>query len=168
MKRIVIIIGAILFIVILSVYFFVINKKNQNNSDISSSQENKESLIDKTQERITIETNEGTVQINNIYKEGGELFKGGITFKESSDYYISFDEVSQSFSIAIMNAEDLYGARARAEEEFVRTLGITNEQACKLKVDLGVPYNVNPQLPADNYGLSFCPNGKDFDAIKGL
>lgn len=168
MKRTAIIIGAIMFIVVLSIYFFVMNKKNQNEGNVPSDQENNESLINKTQEKITIETNEGTVQIDNIYKEGGELFKGGITFKESSDYYISFDEASQSFSIAIMNAEDLYGARARAEEEFVRVLGITNEQACELKVDLGVPYNVNPQLPADNYGLSFCPNGKDFDAIKGL
>lgn len=162
MKKVIIIIFTCLAVAVVVTYF-VVSRETQL--------QNKENSLEFPKEfgdKIFIKTDSGDVQINNIYKVGGEVFEEGVTFKENPDYYISFSESDHSFSIAIVNPDDLRGSREKAEKEFIITLGITEKEACELDVKLGVPYSADVRLAEKNYGLSFCPDGKDFEEIKGL
>lgn len=47
-------------------------------------------------------------------------------------------------------------ARAEAEQAFLQKLGVTPEQACRLKVTISTPVFVNPEESKQTYGLSFC------------
>ena len=49
--------------------------------------------------------------------------------------------------------------RPQMEKDFLKTLGISEADACKLKVITNVPYDVNPDTAGIDYGLSFCPTG---------
>jgi len=111
---------------------------------------------------IHIQTPAGEVVINNIYKDAINTYSdGGVSFKNNNDYYIAYYPQDQGFIITIEN-QDIQTARQKAEADFVQTLGITQQQACQLRVSLGVPVSINEQASGGNYGLSFCPNGKPF------
>jgi len=111
---------------------------------------------------IHLQTSGGEVIINNIYKNAINTYSdGGVSFKDNNDYYIAYYPQDQGFIVTIENP-DIQTARQKAEADFVQTLGITQAQACQLRVSLGVPVSVNEQASGGNYGLSFCPNGKPF------
>lgn len=164
-KKTLILTGLVLVICIFTALFFVITSKNKqgervNELEIPSDKKSGESFI--------IETETEKIQINNIYKNGGELYEGGITFRDNKDFSITYSESDQSFAIVIETTDNLVGVRNKAEKELLDALGISKEKACELTVLLQVPYSVNPELSGTNYGLSFCPNGKYFEEIKGL
>jgi hypothetical protein len=81
------------------------------------------------------------------------------SIKESIDYNIEFQPAIPRFFIGLQG-NDLYTARENAEQGFLDKLGITKEDACRIKVTLGVHYSVNERASGVNYGLSFCPDGK--------
>jgi len=164
-KKIIILLGVVLVVGIFIALFFILTNKGQQVSqtgelEVPSDKKNAESFI--------IEAPTEKVQINNIYKSGGELYEGGITFRDNKDFSITYAESDQSFIIVIETTEDLIGVRNRAEQELLSALGINKEQACELAVLLQVPYSVSADLSGTNYGLSFCPDGKYFEEIKGL
>lgn len=115
----------------------------------------------KNSNKITINTGKEKIEVNNVYKNPVEIFKSGVEFKKNSDYLIDYYSPDQLFVIVITNL-NIGEARKRAEKDFLDTLGINQEQACKLNVQLGVPFNVNENAAGINYGLSFCPNGIAF------
>ncbi|MFA4817776.1 MAG: hypothetical protein WC608_03615 [Parcubacteria group bacterium] len=113
--------------------------------------------------KMVITISQGSLEINNLYKNPvADLPGNGVAFKETNDYHMDFYPQDEGFIIAIQNP-DIQTARDIAEVDFLQALGITKDQACSLKVTLGVPYNVNQQAAGQNYGLSFCPNGKSFN-----
>jgi len=113
--------------------------------------------------QITLKTSDGNVSINNPAElpDKKSLSLSGVNFKENSDYAIDYYPEDHGFIIAILNP-NIQVARALAEKDFVQTLGISQADACKLKVSLSVPFNINETASGINYGLSFCPNGKAF------
>jgi cytoskeletal protein RodZ len=127
------------------------------------------SLPTKDAPKMTLHTPSNTpIEVNNLYKNPAEnlhLPDNSITFLENNDYQIAFYPKTEYFLIVLFNA-DLQKARDEAESAFLKTLGITKDQACQLNVNLGAPTWVNPNihLGTANYGLSFCPNGKPFPA----
>lgn len=88
--------------------------------------------------------------------------KGDAVLKEDRNYSIDYIAADQSFGISL-TGESLQTSRNGAEQELLNILGITKDQSCKLNVSVTVPGNINESNHTeawDEYGLSFCPNGK--------
>ncbi|MFZ2225915.1 MAG: hypothetical protein WA064_04875 [Candidatus Moraniibacteriota bacterium] len=113
--------------------------------------------------QLIVKTPSGTVSINDPHKlpSGKPLSMDGVNFKENTNYSIDYYPQDQGFIIAILNP-NIQAARDAAEKDFLKTLDITKAAACKLKVTLSVPFDVNENASGKNYRLSFCPNGKAF------
>jgi len=112
--------------------------------------------------KLEINTGKEIISINNIYKNSDKILSNnGVAFEDNDDYYIAYYPDDNSFTISISN-RDVDLGRERAESKFLNDLGITQEQACKLTVILGIPYRVSENLSGQNFGLSFCPGGKSF------
>ena len=109
--------------------------------------------------KITIKTQDGDVDINDVYLVSEEIISGNVTIKTTPEYQIVYSSERQNFIISILSS-DLQNARSKAEQEFLKILGIGEEKACLLDVTLGVSKDANPNAAGRNYGLSFCPNGK--------
>lgn len=122
-------------------------------------------IPDKNAEKMIIPTTGGNIATNNLFKNPVEsLPNNAVAFVENEEYHMSFYPNHQYFLITLLDP-DIQKARDKAENDLLKTLGITKEQACNLDVDLGAPTWVSPEAEkagAKNYGLSFCPNGKPF------
>ena len=144
------------------------NSTNQNTDANSTSSQTqslpKFSTPDKTAPRMTVNTTHGSVETNNLFQSPVKIFAPDSSLTEvlvakNTYFSISFFPQDQSFLIVLLNS-NLATARTEAETAFLQKTGITKDQACTLNVNLGVPYSINPQTINVNYGLSFCPNGK--------
>ena len=113
--------------------------------------------------RIQVESNDGgVVLVNNFYTSEGsrvENRNNDITVKETANYGIEFQPQFQTFFITL-SGKDLLFSRSEMEKNLVSILGVTQTEACRLKVNVGVVYSVNPGASGIEYGLSFCPKGK--------
>jgi len=72
-------------------------------------------------------------------------------------YSILFGESDSSFTISL-DAIPLDATRERASRDLLMMLDITEEEACKLNVQVGVTYYVDEALSGKDLGLSFCPD----------
>lgn len=114
--------------------------------------------------KMTVKTRRGDfLLINDIYKSAVLINenKTAVVTHDEPEYYISFYVPGQSFTISLLTS-DVESARVHAEEVFLRHLGITEEQACELRVSLAVATWANEIFAGRNYGLSFCPDGVPF------
>jgi hypothetical protein len=112
-----------------------------------------------TGETITIGTPQGGVTVKNPYKGAAEVHPNWGALSVSTDTYdMLYFSVDSSFLMTFkkMPFDQL---RKVAEADFLERLGITREQACKLKVIEAVPYSVDPTLAGKSFGLSFCGIG---------
>jgi len=115
-------------------------------------------IINKSEHKIQISTAQGTVSTKEFVSSAQNVFPSNVIFKTtSSDYAISESQSTKSFNIAL-EAMPLQKSRDEAEADFLSQLGISQSDACKLTVDLGVPISVDSNASGVNYGLSFCPN----------
>jgi hypothetical protein len=105
---------------------------------------------------LQIQTEKGKITINNIYKNPIEqLSKNGVTFAKNTDYYMAFYPQDDGFLISINNSE-VISAERKAEDAFLKQLGVTKDQACQLKVSITVPASVSEKYSGGVYGFSFC------------
>lgn len=103
-----------------------------------------------------------SITVNNFYKQSVEIDSyGDVLLKDTPDYQLVYFSKDNAFLITIVGLQ-IGSARNAAETGFLNTLGITRGRACLLNVSLKVPFNVNPNASGEDYGLSFCPNGKPF------
>ncbi|MFA5926096.1 MAG: hypothetical protein WC831_04130 [Parcubacteria group bacterium] len=152
----------LLIIIVASVIYTAVTgkpSKNSRNENPVAEPENNQTQSDK----IDINTGKGIVAVNNIQKNPVEkiAFDGSVVFAKSDNYAMSYYPPDQGFIVTIENP-NLDLARSQAEDEFIKLLGVDKEQACLLKVTLNVPFGVSEKAAGQNYGLSFCPNGKPF------
>ncbi len=71
-------------------------------------------------------------------------------------FSVAFYEEDGSFAIDITGKPTaLY--RQKASEYILETLQISETEACKLNVYIGVTFATDPNLSGKNLGLSFCP-----------
>jgi hypothetical protein len=99
--------------------------------------------------RIGITPKRGTASL--YYELTGEYVA------TSTRYSIIYTDNDEGFTIALFQ-EPLGVVRKEAEVKLLGLLGITENDACNLKYDLGVPYSVSEQYSGKNLGFSFCPN----------
>lgn len=112
--------------------------------------------------KLSVNTSSGIVKISDIYKNPIDTFSNSdITYKKTADYSFDYYAKDQLFIITITD-KDIKTAREKAENDFLSTLKIDKTQACKLNIQLGVPFSINQDAAGINFGLSFCPNGKSF------
>lgn len=157
---------SLLFVAVISVLYFVFSKKPSQpvpSQPIVEPQPSPSFPIPSASDpKMTITTPQGTLELNNVYKNPLEnLSNGGVSFKDNSDYYMAYYPQDQGFLVVIQNP-DIKTARDKAEADLLETLGIDKSAACKLKVSITVPYDVNASASGQEYGLSFCPNAKQF------
>lgn len=114
--------------------------------------EDTETKIDKESPKIKI----SGVTINNFYQQATETKEDGFAkFVDEKDYQIMYIPVDNSFLISILGApfEEI---RNQAEKEFLKKLNITQEEACRLNVNITTPAYINPSFAGKVYKLSFC------------
>lgn len=113
-------------------------------------------------DRMSIPTSQGSIETDNIYKDPAHNpANNEVIFIDNQDYSISFEPKDKYFLIVIQSV-DIQNAREKAENALLQKLVISKDQACKLNVSLYVPYFASAKNAGQDFGLSFCPNGKPF------
>lgn len=160
----------LIILLVVAVYFFITFRSNPQKplaqpqtppqiQQPGSSPANNFIVPPKNSGKMVVTTSQGNLEINNLYKNPvADLPGNGVAFRETDDFHMDFYPQDEGFIISIQNF-DVQTGRDRAEMEFLQALGITKDQACLLKVTLGVPYYISPLAAGQNYFLSFCPNG---------
>jgi hypothetical protein len=107
---------------------------------------------------FVIGTPQGSVTVNNFYKSAAYVTQDRqtVVLEQTSTYSIVYNTSDSGFIISLLSTP-LPAARTAAETAFLQNLGISQQGACKLTVQEGVPINVSDQYPGENLGLSFCP-----------
>lgn len=112
---------------------------------------------------IAIATSHGMVRMKNFYVSNPGVEDGGvIVLKETDSYAISFEpeggdpsERRGRFWIGVA-AIPFEKWRPLAENDFLATLGVTQQEACKLDASVGVIYSPNNPMDGMNFPVSFC------------
>lgn len=112
-----------------------------------------------TSTTVTIGTSQGSVTMNNFYQTADSITQDQQTVIIHNDpqYSIEYNVGDSSFSIGILSTP-LEASRQAAEAVFLSRLGISKQDACKLKVYEGVPADVSSQYVGQYFPLSFCGN----------
>ncbi len=176
-KKIFIILGNIIFLLFLvGGYFFwklyseqtpktVIIPAGENTSVATTPRKTNPTVIVPAQKpaegkRFVQTRNGGNLSVNDFLKSPKTTVyeEWGASLKEHPFYTVLYFSNDQSFLISLTGG-DLRTARIDGEKELLQNLGITQEEACQIKVAMTVPSNVNQKAAGQDYGLSFCPNG---------
>ena len=99
-----------------------------------------------------------SVEMNNFIKTARVINKEGdmqVSSTIASGYSIIYLSQFSEFLISI-NKSPFDQYRLQAENKFLVSLGINQQQACKLNVIITTPRFVNPGQAGQNYSLSFC------------
>ncbi len=147
----------ILIITVIFVFLFILISKisfQKTPSDTQNTSVNNSALPDK----MIIETSEGSIELINPEKNAEEYIDTENTLiKSTPDYeifYLKYDQ-KESFAISLLG-KNFEESRKQSEDAFLKLLGITEEQACKLVVSESVPYGTNASLAGKDFSLSFC------------
>lgn len=105
-----------------------------------------------TSEKIII----NDVSINNFYQEDIQKNpQNDALISQNNDYQIVYLPQFQQFLITILNP-DFEKTKVTAEAAFLKQLGITEDEACKLSVSISTPLFINENLSGQIFPLSFC------------
>lgn len=110
---------------------------------------------------LTIPTTSGTVKIMDVTKNPVSKSEDTLVIAKTDNYDIVYFPKEQTFLITI-ESPSVNQARISAEQDLLKILNVGIADACRLKVVLSVPFDVNQDLSGKNYGLSFCPSGISF------
>lgn len=163
-RAILIIIGVLIVIGILLYFIFFWGSANNGNGSGSAST-NAAPVTSVTQaypnaptgQYLSIGTSGGTVQVNNFYGASGTQIgdDGVLVIKQTPDYWFTYDPSDSSFWIAV-SSTPFAAIRQIAEQDFLMTLGVSETDACKLDVSVGVPYSPGNPMDGQSIPLSFC------------
>lgn len=96
------------------------------------------------------------IAVNDIYaKPLMTNNENDVKFAENSNYEFVYLPKYHKFIITILGSPFMSLIKP-AEEDFVKVLGITYDQACKLNVDIGTVAFANPDYAGKRFSLSFC------------
>lgn len=98
------------------------------------------------------------VEVNNFLKDPVSVdSEKDVFFIEKPGYQIAYLSQFNKFLISITSSPFLT-LKTQAEEDFVKTLGVTEPEACQLDVEVSTPQFANPEYAGAIYPLSFCQN----------
>jgi hypothetical protein len=110
-----------------------------------------------TGDTITLGTSQGSVTMNNFYKSAGYITQDqqAVVIQQSSAYSIVYNVPVSSFTLTISSAPP-ETVRQTMEGAFLSSLGISQVDACKLKVNESISSGVSDQYAGELFPLSFC------------
>jgi hypothetical protein len=175
------IISGLAVIVIIAVVIFSISRKNSSNDQIGdketynspislpSSNQNNRPIDPVTQlkptgdNKLVENTPSGLVTMNDFSK-GAEIEPNGVIYPVFREHYnIGYNSTDHEFIVTLTVNNNIEAVRKNAENDLISSLGISKDDACKLKVYLYVSAGVteNNSL-TQNHGLSFCAGSQSF------
>ena len=111
------------------------------------------------EERIIVSGVSGGVSVENFYRGPLEMNdERDALIDRGEDYRLVYLASDGTFLLNIQKLP-FEAARQHAEEGLLRTLGIAEEDACRLRVYAAVPRYVDESLAGQIFGLSFCGGG---------
>ncbi len=103
-----------------------------------------------------IGTPKGVVEVKNFYNPSSTVGEDGtIIIKQTPDYWFAYNPQDSSFWVAV-SGTPFAVVRQAAEADFIVTLGVSQADACKLNVSVGVPYSAGNPLNGQSFPLGFC------------
>lgn len=106
-------------------------------------------------QKITI----GNVIMTDFYQAPREITAdGNVLIDETDSFGIIYYPRTQVFHISV-TASPFETVRKTAEQSFLKTLGITSTNACKLNVEIATPFWANKEESGAIYPMSFCGIG---------
>jgi hypothetical protein len=152
-----------------AIYFYYASKKQQTSSPPTNGQavpfdtgQNKSSLpVTNQKNEITIKSKSGNITVKNFEKNAEATSNGLFYFADNKSYNIAFNPTTNEFIVTLLINQEIEKTRKEAENELISALGISQQDACKLKVFLYVSAAINDKL-STNHNLSFCPENISF------
>ncbi|MFH0930209.1 MAG: hypothetical protein V1814_03080 [Candidatus Moraniibacteriota bacterium] len=120
-------------------------------------------LENSSEGKIIYNTASGNVTLNNFAKNS-EIADNGIVYPvDKKNYNIGYNSTSKEFIITLLVNSNIENTRKEAEADLLTSLGISKEDACKLKVFLYVSAAITTdKSQSQNHGLFFCPGSITF------
>jgi hypothetical protein len=110
--------------------------------------------------KVPVKTTNGTMEVNDFLAYTIEYYPGDVYLIASSTAYtILYYQEDGSFLITLDDGTNVPGAREKAERALLNLLQVSENDACRLLVDLTIPPYVD-FMNAGSYGLSFCPGSR--------
>ena len=114
--------------------------------------------------KIKIKTETKEIPVNNFRKNAEVIENGAEYFVDKEEYNASYYPPNNEFVVTLLANQDIENIRKEAESDFINALGISKEDACKLKVFLYVSAALTTDKSLyQNHGFSFCPGSKTFN-----
>jgi hypothetical protein len=163
MKKTIIIVIIIL-LAILCALAWLLMRKNQETSSVAtvtipspviSPTSTLQIAAQPTGDTIDIGTSHGTVTVKNFYKSALGWEDAYLIFQKNATYELLYDTVDSSFVVSVVNGP-LATTRAVAEAALLSALNITQSDACKLTVIVGIDPSVDRSFTGQALPLSFC------------
>lgn len=104
---------------------------------------------------IAIGTGHGVITVKNFYKNAVGQEEEYVIFERSAGYDLLYSLQDSSFVVSIKSGT-LSQVQPQAEQAFLSDLGISQSDACRLVVVVGVNPSVDPSLANQALPLSFC------------
>lgn len=97
------------------------------------------------------------VEMKNFYKKAISVGQqiGDTLIVSNVEYNITYYPLDEAFLIVILRWP-FDEIREKAEQDFLESLTISKEQACKLAVYITTPRYANPEYAGNNWRLSWC------------
>jgi hypothetical protein len=98
----------------------------------------------------------GDIIVVDFYQSPKEITaEGNVLIDRTEGYEMVYYPTTQSFQLSITQSP-FAAARIAAEEDFIKKLGVTKSDVCKLSVEVTTPFWANQQESGTLYPLSFC------------
>lgn len=167
MKKIFLGIGVILLIAG-AWYFWILQKKTVQPEEPASPVVSNQEPTSKTSDTYSASVNEDSYKevhypdpLKKAISAPDEY--GNALLAQESSYMIEYFSKDAVFNITL-TGKDLLQSRVAAQNKLLQILGITKEDACKIKTNVGAPFSVNQELAGKNLGLSFCEKSIDLSS----
>jgi|GEM_PF-2797292 len=161
-----ILIGSIivLSILVLITATYEYRKKTPESVTFTSFPDASSSILKSGNGDIAIQTATGPVSIADIRSlpetvdVGSNMYHiDGAQSTATDGFELLYSAADNSFTVSIEKTP-LRIYREKASEYFLKLFHVSQTDACKLHVLVGVPAEVDEKLAGKNLGLSFCPN----------
>ena len=107
-------------------------------------------------EPFTIKTLEADLQVKNFFPQSQPI-RGydGVILKKTPGYEIRYFTKEQSLLISVLQTPVLE-VKQQAEKELPSLLGLSEEDICKLKIEVTTIISVDEELAGQELGVGFC------------
>lgn len=141
------ILSFLVLILIISVLARQVSPQNKQPSPINKQKETSQA------EKIEI----SGIKVNDFHKNAvSDNPSAGYTLiVQKNNYHIFYFDPDELFVISILGYP-FEEFQSQAEEEFLKTLSVSKDEACKLNVDITTPLRSNPSKAGKIYKLNFC------------